>query len=267
MDKKTARINAIKKSIEKRKRRKLIINRSIIIFVCLILIGLVAFGAWWLLGFIFSVKEINAESTTKYDSNTIISVSGIEIGDNLCFLNTRKSENKICRDLPYVESAEVKKLLPNKVQINTTLAEPKFCVLYGEKYILVSQKSKLLEERDDISSELPLITGLNFSISENNELIYEQKDLGETLISILSSFEDNKLFAISSIDFSDINNISVNYDDRINILLGNNNDIEYKLLTAHEIILNKIKSNESGVLDLSTLIDDNRSYFIPDTKK
>lgn len=267
MDKKTERINAIKKLVEKRKRQKLIINRSIIIFGFLILIGSVIFGIWWLLGFIFSVKEINTESTIKYDSSTIISVSGIEIGDNLCFLNSGKSENKICRELPYIESAKVKKILPNKIQIETTLAEPKFCILYGEKYLLISQESKVLEERDDIPSELPLIIGLNFSVSENKKLVYEQGELKNTLTSIFSSFEDNKLFAITSIDFSEIENISVNYDNRIKILLGNNNDIDYKLLTAHEIILNKIKNDESGVLDLSKLINDNRSYFIPDSKK
>lgn len=267
MDKKTERINAIKKLVEKRKRRKLIINRSIIIFGFLILIGSVMFGIWCLLGFVFAIKEINTENTVKYDSSTIISVSGIEIGDNLCFLNSGKSENKICRELPYIESAKIKKIFPNKIQIETTLAEPKFYVSFKEKYLLISQESKVLEERDDIPSELPLIIGLNFSISNDKKLIYESEELKNTLTSVFSAFEDNKLFSITNIDFSEAENISVNYDDRIKILLGSNNDINYKLLTAHEIILNKIKNDESGVLDLSTLVNDNRSYFISDSKK
>ena len=42
-------------------------------------------------------------------------VDGIKKGDNLIFLNTESAEKKICRELPYVESAKVIKSMPKKV--------------------------------------------------------------------------------------------------------------------------------------------------------
>ncbi|MBP3320559.1 MAG: hypothetical protein J6K87_02835, partial [Clostridia bacterium] len=66
---------------------------------------------------------------------------------------------------------------------------------------------------------------------------------------------------IKSIDISDKNNIILNYDNRINILFGDYKDIEYKILTISEIILNRINNTETGTLDTRELTETNRSYF------
>lgn len=267
MSEKTNKGKMEKSKIKRRKRLNVIVNRFIIVFCFLFLVGLISFGGWWIFKTVFSIKDVYAESNVKYDSETIIKVSGIERGDNLCLLNSASSEMRICRELSYIEEASVVKLFPNKVKIETNIAEPKFNLLHEEKYLLVSRGGKILEERDEPQPEVPLLTGLNFSISEESKITYESEEIQKALVSIFQFFEDNRLLAACEVDVSDIENITINYDNRIRIILGNGEDIEYKLLTAHEIITGKIRNSETGTLNLSSLTKDNRSYFTSDLKK
>ena len=49
--------------------------------------------------------------------------------------------------------------------------------------------------------------------------------------------------------------------NRINILIGNLNELDYKIKTAAEIINNRLSKDESGELDLSMLDQGDTSYF------
>jgi hypothetical protein len=53
----------------------------------------------------------------------------------------------------------------------------------------------------------------------------------------------------------------INYDNRLKIEIGADEDLNYKVITAKEIIMNKIGSSEKGTLDLKNLKKENRSYF------
>ena len=92
-------------------------------------------------------------------------------------------------------------------------------------------------------------------------MIYEDPDIKNIIHEISDACESKNLNLIKSIDISDKNNIILNYDNRINILFGDYKDIEYKILTISEIILNRINNTETGTLDTRELTETNRSYF------
>lgn len=249
------------KKMSKRRKRKIVLNRLIIIFVFLGLLTLLSLGIIFSLNTLFAVKEIYAKSNLKYDSQSIIYSSGIKIGDNLCFLSSKESEKRICQFLPYIETAKVKKSFPNKVSIEVELAKPNLVLVSEDKYFLISERNKFLENCSDSISELVSIIGLKFSVSDDGNVIYEEPHLKEKIDLINSSFKEKELILIKSIDVSDPDNIVVNYDNRISIYFGSEEDTEYKILTASEIIQNKLASSEKGILDVKTVKKNNRSYF------
>ncbi len=259
---KVVQSSEIRKKRSRKHKRKVLLNRLIIIFSFLVFLILLSLGIIYSLNTIFAVKEVYAKSNLKYDSQSIIYASGVKAGDNLCFLNSNETEKRICQSLPYIESAIVKKSFPNKVSIEVKLTQPSFILVSEEKYFLVGENNKLLEECSQDIPEFVSVVGLKFSVSEERVITYEDSSLKEKVELINGLFKEKGLILIKSIDVTDNNNLIVNYDNRISVHFGNEEDIEYKILTASEIILNKISPNEKGILDLKTLKKDNRSYFI-----
>lgn len=248
-------------------RRKRWIGRGIIIVVPLAVVSLASFGVSKLLGAIFAVRDIYATGSVYYDKEEIAEASGIKKGDNLMFLDTQASEKKICRELPYIESAKVTKSMPNGVKIETQIAKPRASLVSNNEYFLVNKDFKVLEKKSEPTPEVIDITGANFSISEENEIIFEDKDDKKIIDGALNSFEVNSLYGLKSLDISDKNNIGANYAGRVKINFGGKRDFDYKALTAHELLKGKIREEESGVLDLSKLGENNRSYFTVESSK
>ena len=81
------------------------------------------------------------------------------------------------------------------------------------------------------------------------------------MFKIIDAFKSNELNFLNEIDASNLNDVKIVYDHRIKILIGSEEDLSYKLLTAKEIIMNKISASEKGTLNLKTLKKENRSYF------
>ena len=240
-------------------------NRLIIILLGLAVIFSLGLGALWVLNILFAVREIQSENTVKYEKEQIITASKIKKGDSLWLLNPTKCEMEICRDLTYVDEAKITKIFPNKVKIDIGLSEPQFTVFNGEEYFVISRNDKILERKSEIVPELTNLVGLNFSVLENRKISYEKPELKILAQNILDSFKNVGLPNVESVNLTDVNNIVLEYDNRIKILLGGEENLEYKSLTAHEIIVNKIKANERGTLDLRNLKKDNKSYFISES--
>lgn len=246
----------------KRRRKRILINRCIIVILFLAFFGGIIFGSVKLLDVIFSVNDIYVVSNELYDKEELVNASGITKGENLLFLDTSKAESKICKNLAYVESAKVTKKFLSKVEIEAQIARARFLVSVEDSYLVLSKNHKFLEKKDQPSQEAPSIVGLEFSISEESkEISYKDPEMKEIIDLILNSVEKNHLLNVRQIDLSDKNNIKINFDDRVNIVLGNKNDMDYKILTAHELVNSKIRQGEKGTLDLSKLPESNRSYF------
>ena len=80
------------------------------------------------------------------------------------------------------------------------------------------------------------------------------------LLSIVNNNKNIEKFNVMY-NINSNNNIIVNYDNRINIELGNDSDIDYKITTAKEIILKKLSKTDVGRLDVKNIKSENRSYF------
>ena len=71
----------------------------------------------------------------------------------------------------------------------------------------------------------------------------------------------NNLNKVTGINFNSGYNLIVGYDNRVEIDFGFYENMDYKIRTAAEIINNKLGAKEAGVLDLSEVSKENRSYF------
>ncbi|MDQ5983423.1 MAG: Cell division protein DivIB [Eubacteriales bacterium SKADARSKE-1] len=271
MVKKTRLGNIRKSNIEKTKRNESQIRkkqnryRLKLILSYLVIFSIVtALGAGLSIALLFKIDKISVIGDSPYSYDELLENSGIKVGNNLFLINTKASENKIEKSLTYIEKASISKKFPNEVIIKLEPAKKEFAFKTDQRFIVLSNSGKVLEICDSEPDETALVKGINLKTFEvGSKATYEDIKQGETfenLISLLSSHELNK---ITGIDFSSSLNIIINYEHRLDINLGLYENIDYKLRMAKEIINTKIGEKESGVLELSTVSKDNRSYFKP----
>ena len=89
----------------------------------------------------------------------------------------------------------------------------------------------------------------------------ESEDPQKTKIleNICGAIDKNDITGMTSINMEDKYNIIINYDNRIDIKVGNSSDMDYKLRYAYQILKDEISSNKTGYL---IFIENNQYSFV-----
>ncbi len=254
-----------KSRIKKKRKNTLLIYRLKLIFSCSFLVLLISLiGVITSISFFFKVEAIEICGETRYNNEDVITQSGLKVGDNIFFLDSSKIQNELERTFPYIEGVKVVKRFPNKIVINMRDSR-EFRVFKSDlKYVIVNSYGKVLEISDKYDGNLLLIEGLECNNLEvGSQLGFSNENSKRQVENIIEIMENNGLSKITYINFKNLANILVKYDNRIKMKLGLYDHVDYKIRTASEIILNNIGENEKGELDLSLLVKDGKSYFTP----
>lgn len=254
----------ITKRYVKRKRMiKLWTKRFFMLFSLIAILVSIVVALKFALDSVFKVKNISVQGSTLYDDSEIVKASGIKVGDSIIFSNMKLCEENICKNLDYVDSAKINRDFFGNVTIELEAAKVSFSINQDEKYYLISEKDKILEISEEIPPEIVVAQGIDFEISEN-KVKYSDETKKQLFFKILNQFKEQDLNYVKKIDVTNCENLEVLYDDRLNILLGSDEELKYKVSTAKEIITGKLSVHEKGKLDLRSLKKENRSYFIPE---
>lgn len=251
----------IKEPLSKRQRqlRNIAVSASII---CIVLIV----GVILSLTVLFTCENIEVSGVTKYKQEDIISKSGLSTGENLFLSDRTTGENNIKNAFPYVEDVKVSIKVPNTMEINITEAKPAYFIKDGNGYIVISDKGRMLEHTDTVTGSVPVITGCKLTSNKIGDYAeVEDQTVMPVLNEIASSLINNDVKGIKEINLSDMANAKLNYEDRINIILGVPEDVDYKIRIAMKIINENLALTDKGDLDVSNSKgENNASYFKPD---
>ncbi len=254
-----------KKSMSKKNKKyktlKLWVRRSVLLLFCFAIVGSLAFLGVFILNKVFYVKNIDIQGDEIYSATKIKEAANIHEGQSFFAVNTKLAETKIYSLLTYIDDAKIQKNFPNKISISVETAHPTYAIKQNDEYIILSANHKLLESQSEAPAEVIIISGLNLLESKTPKIQYEDEKSKDLFIHIAQTLKSMSLNALKEIDISNKENILLNYDNRINIKLGNSEDLDYKLQTVKEILINKISALEKGTLDLTNLTTENRSYF------
>lgn len=241
-------------------RVKLYIFYSVILFL---IIG----TALTLLSYVlFKVETIEVNGyNSKYDNKSIISASGFKNGENLLLCNSKRCVQNILTTMPYIGKVKVYKQIPNKITLKVEEAIPTTIIRSNDVYFVLDKDNKILEIRDNPIDNVLIVDGIS-PIDPQEGYIFIQDDDNKSYIlcSMLKSIRDNDLPMTNEINIEDTISIYFIYDYRIKVLIGNYNNIDYKIRSAEKILKNNISIREKGILDVSLSYENNHSYFTPD---
>lgn len=211
---------------------------------------------------LFSIKDISVQGDEVYEPGFIIEQSGTKLGHNLFLLDAKQVGEKLENELPNVDEVTVTKKFPGKVIINVKQAVKAVDVEVDGKFVSISCKGKVLEVSDVHDDNLILLQGVELESFEVGDIVaFADKSVGTKVFDIIAQMGKNNLNKVTGINFNSGYNLIVSYDNRVEIDFGFYENMDYKIRTAAEIINNKLGAKEAGVLDLSEVSKENRSYF------
>ncbi len=199
---------------------------------------------------LFDCSSIVVEGNSRYTAEEIIRNSGIKTGTSLLDINTEAATNGIVGSLAYIDSAQVKKSYPTKIEITVQEAERWFIVQDGSHPYIVSRMGKIIDEAAD--SSLPVVFGYEAKDAAVGAMLLSDEE-GKTKLPelIMSAAEAAKLEGITSIDISDRFEIVVLVEDRVTLNLGLSAQLENKLHIARELIRSEISATEYVTVNLT----------------
>ncbi len=247
-------------------RKQIRIKRILIssaIFAAVIIIGVILS-----LTVLFKTEKIEVEGDIYYDKDQIIAFSNVAPQQNIFIGSWNSTPEDIIKNLPYVEDAKISFSIPDTITIKVTNAVPTYAVKDGDTYLVVSSKGRILDTANFKTDDLVDLKCGEIKNKEKGQYI----DLGdnsvyEILHSVAKSFADNGVDKVTGFDITSLSDITINYDNRIDIKIGLPEDIDYKIKTAFTIINEKLDPNNTctvtGTLDVSTCNKNKISHYKP----
>ena len=202
----------------------------------LIIIGGIIFA---LVSPLFNIKEIQVVNNNLITTETIVSLSQLQENQNIFKFNKNKVEKEI-KTNPYIESVNIKRKIPNKVEISIEERKRNFNVEFLNGYAYINNQGYILEISEQ-KLDLPVIQGISTEqeqIVEGNRLNTEDLEKLETVIRIFNISQKYDLDKkISGINIENKNNYIIYMDEeKKTIYLGNESNLSNKMLYLSPIL-------------------------------
>ncbi len=243
------------------KIRRILIYSSI--FTVVLIIGLIL-----CLTVLFKTEKIEVVGDKYYYEEQIIGFSSVELQQNIFIATIGSTPEDIIQNLSYVEDAKVSFNVPDTVTIKITNAVPSYVIKNGNSHLLISSKGRILDTIASNEDKLPeLKCDKLMSTKVGDYVSFEDKNVTDILEAVSNSIRENNFEDIAGFDVTDTANITLNYDNRIEINIGLPEDIDYKIRTAMTIINEKLDPNNTktvtGTLDVSACNTTKMSHYKP----
>lgn len=217
---------------------------------------------------LFKVADIQVTGDPVYSQEEVLALCDYAIGDNLLFAPTQSQEERLESQLPYVEDAEVIKHFPNTLEIRITAAQTAASVSSGGGWLCVSSQGKILELGAEPAAATMQVTGFVSTATQPGQYLQaEDATALSALQEILTALTDREMITqCTRLDLTDLYDIRLWYQDRVECKLGSTAELTYKLDFAYDALINpttenRIGDKETGVLDLSYAADAHKAGF------
>lgn len=257
-------------------RKKLVLRLATVFAVALALfLGCTVF---------FRVKNVEVTGTNRYNAWSIREASGIKEGESLLAFGKTKAAGRIMEKLRYVKSVRIGITLPDTVNIYIQELD----VVYGAQddngsWWLISCDGRVVEKTTEAKAkETTILKGFRLSEpkvgesakaqelerTENSDtpvLITDQERL-EAALAVITQLEKNEILGkAASVDVTDPSNIELWYQDDYQVLLGDPDRMDEKIVMMNRVIRQHENEGgyQSGVLDITLTDTPNGVEYTP----
>ena len=277
---------------EKRKKRRLTraalkrrrMLRRLMAFVTLL--AVIAAGVYLTMTMLFKIGTIQVQTEDGtvvqeaggYSSSEIIQALGVAPEENIFSFDPGEKEAALERQFPLLESIRVVRDYPNTVVVQVTEAVPAYAMQTQSGWLTLSDQFKILACGSAQPEGLKTLYGGEAKTTAPGEqLSFAAEDAAdstaasdsaaasspeeadkkiETLTALQAKLEEYELLDdVTRVEFADTDQVAFLYQDRVSVLLGTLNDLDYKLDRARYVLTNAdgkgCAPTDTGRLDFS----------------
>ena len=229
----------------------------------ILFLGLLLAAAVAALTVFFKVSTISVEGASKYSAEEIVSALDVKQGDNLYLWNKPKTISNLQRRLPYLETVQIRRHLPNTLVVSVVECRAAVAVQTNGVYFVVSEKGKVLEQTADAGT-LPVVLGVTLDNAVPGELLDPAGDTYiDALLTVLQTLDAaNMLDDLDFVNLTELTDVRIGYLDRFDIRVGTVEQLAYRLRFAQTVISERLSPSDIGMLYWD---NKNRLHFVPDT--
>ena len=242
--KRSKKVDAYFQIKARRKRRKKIMF-LIMIFIIVTILVLVKAP-------MFAIKGAKVTGNKMIKSEGVINQKNIK-GQNIFLVDTNVIKNEILKN-PYIKSAEVKRKLPNLLDINISERKMFYKIKLDSKIYVLNNELYIMDILDD-DKDLAIVEvkGLKVESVKIGERITSNEKVSLILLDIATKLIDkNKDSIFTSVDVSNKSDISIFKGD-IEIILGQAIDLDEKYKKAMKILGSSNIKLKDGYIDVSVV--------------
>ena len=203
----------------------------------------------------FKVQAVVVDGNSRYTDQDILDVAAIETGENMFLLNKYAISASITSQLPYVQSVQIRRGLPDTIFIQVEECTPVMAVVQGQDAWLVSRKGKLLEKVSaSQAGGYAQIKGVELllpTVSSTMELPQEGNISKDRILELVDCLEGRDMLGnTEAIDCSDEDILVLEYAGRFDVQIPYDSDFDKKL-SALEQVIDQLQENEKGTVILT----------------
>lgn len=220
----------------------------------------------------FRVKDVVVTGTERYTAWSVREASGIEEGKSLLTFGKTGAAGRIMENLRYIKSVRIGITLPDTVNIYVEELDVVYGVQDAESgWWLLSSDGRVVEQTNESKArETTLLKGFRLENpkvgdsakaqepeqaegTETPVLITDQERL-EAALSVVTQLERNEILGeAASVDVTDPANIQLWYADDYQVLLGDPDRMDEKIMMMNRVIRQHEQEGgyQSGVLDIT----------------
>lgn len=240
-------------------RRKLLVRLRRIGAACLIA-SIFLVGALFLVYKLFYViDDITLTGASLYPPETILEATGVSEGANLYSFSSRKVQNRVTLQYPYVRSLTVDREAPNTVHFTVTEDQAVFCAyIYGELRALSPTLRVLDRISEEHASEQGLIRLCLPAVDEaiaGRVLTLENERSARMIRDVASTVLSSALAErITAIDLTESHTLRMVCDGQYLLHFGDTQNVGTKLKIASAVMEDSLFSTAvKAQIDLTSL--------------
>lgn len=232
----------------------------------------------------FRVKDVVVTGTERYTAWSVREASGIEEGESLLAFGKTKAAGKIMESLRYVKSVRIGITLPDTVNICVEELE----VVYGvqdaeDGWWLVSCDGRVVEKSNETKvKQTTVLKGFRLAepqvghsavaqepeqaASDDTPVLITDQERLEAALSVITQLERNEILGeVANVDVTDPANIQLWYKDDYQVLLGNPDRMDEKIMMMNRVIRQHEQEGgyQSGVLDITLTVTPDGVGYTP----
>ncbi len=216
--------------------------------------GLILLGIALVLSPVCAPKTVVILGDNSLKEEELISMGKINMSSSMYLIRLGAVEKKLSQN-PYVKTAHVSRKFPSTLIVDMNMREEVATVNFKEGFAIIDHTGYILRIEQDITKIIkPLITGIEAqkTLKVGEVLDGTQDENIHMILNLLSNVQNAGLLQnISEMNLQDSKNIYMITTRGLRVLLGNGDDLTYKLMQLSQILVDlHTKGISYGIIDM-----------------